>query len=99
MENLTTLKKQQYIGKTKEYANDWWKDYAWKNVSSVTTFTNSHGLAGYRAAYTNDEGTIPYEHVFFEVPGNNNLVIWVSGKLFSDDVFSKLVDSVSWTQK
>ena len=99
VENLTTLKKQQYIGNIKDYANIWWKDYAWKGVSSVKEFTNSHGLKGFRASYTNDQGKIPYDHVFFEVPGNTNLVIWTSGKLFSDEVFSKLVDSVSWTKK
>lgn len=98
VENLTTLKKTQYAGKTKEYANTWWKDYAWKRVASITPFTNSHGLSGYRAAYENDKGIVPYEHVFLDVPGHPNLVIWISGKLFSETVFNTLIDSVRWSQ-
>lgn len=97
IENLTTLKKSHYAGNIEEYANTWWKDYAWKGVSSVTPFTNAHGLKGYRASYTNDLGKTPYDHVFFEVPGNQHLVIWISEKLFSPDIFDKIINSVSWT--
>lgn len=96
VENLTTLNKSEYAGKTEAYAKVWWKDYAWKNVSSVSAFTNKNGLKGYRALYVNDLGKSPYEHVFFEVPNNPNLVIWISGKLFDTSVFNRLVDSVNW---
>lgn len=96
VENLTTLKKSQYAGTIEEYAKTWWKDYAWKGVSSITPFTNKNNLKGYRALYVNDLGKTPYEHVFFEVPGNPNLVIWISGKLFDKSVFDAIVDSVSW---
>ncbi len=98
VENLTSLNKKDFIGKIQQYANTWWKDYAWKSVSSVTPFTNKHGLKGYRALYVNNIGKTPYEHVFFEVPDDNNLVIWMSGKLFDESVFNTIVDSVSWQE-
>lgn len=79
-----------------DHASNWWKDYAWKDVESVTAFTNSMGLHGYRAKYIDNKGVVPFDHVFFEVPERNDLIIWVSGKLFSQEVFDKLVDSVSW---
>lgn len=96
VENLITLKKQRYQGNLKGYASDWWKDYAWSGVSDVTPFTNSQGLNGYRAKYLDKNGNTPYEHVFFAVPGRNDLVIWISGKLFEQSVFDRIVDSVSW---
>lgn len=98
VENLTLLNKKDYIGKTLEYAQNWYKDYRWTGVSSVTAFTNSKGLTGYRAKYLDDKGTTPYDHVFFAVPNKPDLVIWISGKLFEPSVFDKLVDSVSWKQ-
>lgn len=99
VEDLRQLQKESFITKPKlEYVNQWWKDYSWTGVSKVTPFTNGKGLVGYRAKYTDSKGQTPYEHIFFEVPGNKNLIIWISGKLFSQTVFDKLVDSVSWTK-
>jgi hypothetical protein len=96
VDNLTALHKTAYIGKPMEYAKNWWKDYLWKNVATVTTFTNNHGLKGYRATYLDKSDKTPYDHVFFEVPGRTDLIIWISGRLFDTDTFNKLVDSVSW---
>ncbi|MEK7577808.1 MAG: hypothetical protein AAB492_04305 [Patescibacteria group bacterium] len=79
-----------------EYAQNWWKQYNWKGVSSVSAFTNSKGLTGYRAKYLDNNGTTPYDHVFFEVPKQTDLIIWISGKLFEPSVFDTLVDSVDW---
>lgn len=97
VEDLTKLKKSQYIGKPKEYASDWWKDYSWKGVAEVAAFTNASGLTGYRAKYLNDRDTTSYEHIFFAVPGKPNLIIWMSGKLFEPAIFTRMVDSVSWS--
>jgi len=96
VEDLTKLKKTQYIGKPKEYAADWWKDYSWKSVEEITAFTNATGLTGYRATYLDDRNMSPYDHVFFAVPGKPNLIIWMSGRLFEPAVFNRMVDSVSW---
>lgn len=97
VENLTKLNKKQYMGKTEEYAKNWWKEYNWKGVESVIPFTNSKGLKGYRAKYLNDQNNTPYDHVFFEVPASDNLVIWLSGKLFTREVFDRMADSVAWS--
>lgn len=98
VDNLTTLGKQNYKGDTEKYANDWWKDYSWQKSASVTRFTNKSGLTGYRAKYINDQNTTPYDHVFFEVPNDPNLVIWMSGRLFEPAVFDRMVDSVTWSK-
>ena len=99
VENLTQLQKESFVSKPKiEYVKQWWKDYSWSEVASVTPFTNSKGLIGYRAKYIDSKGQTPYDHVFFEVPNNKNLIIWISGKLFSQIVFDKLVDSIGWSK-
>ncbi len=96
VEDLTKLNKKHYIGKPEEYARNWWKDYNWKGVESVTAFTNSNGLKGYRAKYLNEKNETPYDHVFFEIPGKEDIIIWLSGRLFTSADFDRLVDSVSW---
>lgn len=83
-------------GKPMEHAQNWWKQYAWNGVESVTAFTNSKGLKGYRAKYLDATGNTPYDHVFFEIPDHKDLMIWLSGKLFSQEVFDTIVDSVDW---
>lgn len=96
VEDLNRLNKKQYIGKTEEYSRIWWKDYNWKGVASVSAFTNTNGLRGYRATYINDRDKTPYDHVFFEVPGRDDALIWISGKLFTQEIFDTMVDSVEW---
>ncbi len=99
VENLKEMKgKEGYIKKSKkDYVLDWWKEYNWKGVSDVAAFTNSKGLTGYRAKYLDTSGSSPYDHVFFEVPGRPELVIWLSGKMLAQEVFDKIVESVTWT--
>lgn len=101
VENLSKLKDMsKYISPDKkEYASIWWKQYSWKGLGSITEFTNSHGLKGYRAKYIDGSGQTPYDNVFFEVPQHPELVIWLSGKLFEDIVFDKIVDSINWGKK
>lgn len=100
VENLQEMKgKEGYIKKPKkDYVLDWWRDYTWKGVADVSAFTNSKGLKGYRAKYLDASGQSPFDHVFFEVPNRPDLVIWLSGKMLTKEVFDKIVDSVSWTQ-
>lgn len=96
VDNLNTLGKTHYIKNPEEYARNWWRDYAWNGVSGITTFTNKQGLTGYRASYLTSDNTTTYDHVFFEVPDRNDLIIWMSGKLFERDVFDRMVNSVTW---
>jgi len=99
VDDLTKLEKTQYENKPEDYARNWWKDYTWTGVSSVTAFTNTQGMSGYRAAYTDVTGNTPYDHVFFSVPGRPDLIIWMSGKLFTAQVFNRIVDSVTWNTR
>lgn len=78
------------------YAKNWWKQYNWKGVSKVSAFTNSKGLKGYRATYLDQNDKTPYDHVFFEIPGKKDRIIWLSGRLFSKEDFDTLIDSVNW---
>lgn len=88
---------KQYVNKPKkEYVNVWWKQYTWKGIESITEFSNSKELKGYRAKFKDTSGKTPYDNIFFEVPNKPNLVIWMSTKLLSPDVFDKIADSVSW---
>ena len=81
-----------------DYAQNWWRNYSgvWKGVESVVRFTNKQGLVGYRARYLNLDALVPFDHVFFEIPGRPELIIWMSGSLFDQSVFDRMVDSVSW---
>jgi len=81
----------------KDYVLDWWKDYTWKGVADISEFTNSKGLKGYRAKYLDSSGSSPFDHVFLEIPGRPELVIWMSGKMLPQGVFDKIVDSVTWS--
>lgn len=86
-----------YISKSKkEYAQNWWKQYSYKSVSSITQFTNSKGMDGYRTKFVNADGSLSSDNVFFEVPGRPELVIWMSTRLLSQTTFDKIVDSLSW---
>ena len=79
------------------YVFDWWKDYTWKGVADISEFTNSKGLKGYRAKYLDSSGSSPFDHIFLEVPGRPELIIWMSGKMLEQGVFDKIVDSVTWS--
>lgn len=86
-----------FIGKSKkEYANVWWKQYNWKGVSSITAFTNRKGMKGYRAKYLDNNDTVPYDNIFFEVSGRPELVIWMASRLLDKNVFDRIIDSFSW---
>ncbi|MBI5613640.1 hypothetical protein HY947_01840 [Candidatus Gottesmanbacteria bacterium] len=98
VENLNKIKDAApFISKSKDdYANWWWKQYAWKSVESVTKFKTSQGLTAHRAKYRDGTGNVPYDNVFLEVPGKPELVIWMATRLLSPAVFDKVVDSVRW---
>ena len=85
-------------GDPKMYVENWWKQYSWKGVGSVTQFTNGKGLTGYRAKYLDSTGNTPYDNVFFAVPGKSDRIIWISGRLFTQSDFDKLIDSVAWNK-
>ncbi|MCL4360209.1 hypothetical protein M1555_03085 [Patescibacteria group bacterium] len=99
VENLThSQHTAQYVkGDKMAYIESWWKQYTYKGVSTVTKFTNSQGLTGYRAVYLGSDGEPVPDNVFFEVPGRPELLIWMSTRLLSPDIFNRIIDTVSWT--
>lgn len=88
----------KYINQTKlTYVQDWWHQFSGlKSVSSIDQFTNSKGLKGYKAKYVNAAGEIPNLDVFFEIPGHPEYVIHMASGSLDPDVFTKIIDSVSW---
>ena len=90
---------KQYVTTSKRgYVENWWKQFGLKGVASITEFTNSKGLHGYRAKYINAAGQSPNEDVFFEAP-NPAFVIHLASGVLDASVFNPLIDSVAWTTK
>jgi len=100
VENLNEMQgTSAFIDKPKiDYASFWWKQYNWKGVATVTQFTNSKGLVGYRAKYLNSEGKTLLDNIFFEVPGRPELVIWMASKLIDSTTFDRMADSLAWNE-
>lgn len=92
-------KKTQYVDAPKrDYVDNWWRQFGGlKGVSSIVPFVNSKGLQGYKAKYFNSAHQTPYLDVFFEIPGKPELVIHLAKGVLSNNVFDKIIDSVSWS--
>lgn len=79
-------------GNKRTYVENWWKQFGGlKGVESITTFTNSKGLKGYKAKYINGSSI----DVFFESPDGRYVIHLANGPL-PKDVFDAIVDSVAW---
>jgi len=91
---------KQYITVSKRtYVENWWKQFGGlKGVSSITEFTNSQGLKGYKAKYLDNKGIAPNIDVFFEVPDPQYVIHLASGVL-APEAFDPLIDSITWTKK
>ncbi len=90
---------KQYITTSKRaYVESWWKQFGLTGVASITEFTNSRGLHGYRAKYINSAGQSPNDDVFFEVSDPKYVIHLASGVLDAS-VFNPLIDSVAWNLK
>lgn len=98
VENLSAdPKNKQYVkGSKRTYVENWWKQYSFTGISTIEEFTTTHGLKGYRVGYKDSSGKTPYEHVFLEVPGKPELVVWLSQKLLEKPIFDKVVESLTW---
>jgi hypothetical protein len=89
--------RSHYISEPKmTYVREWYKQFGLKGVASIDTFTNSQGLKGYKAKYFNSAGETPNTDVFFEIPNHPEYVIHFASGILSQDVFNKMIDSVSW---
>jgi len=90
---------KQYISQSKQvYVQNWWRQFgSLSGVSSVTPFTNSKGMKGYKAKFTLQGGNpAPYEDIFFETSKKKDVVIHLSNSILEDSVFNRIVDTVSW---
>lgn len=80
-----------------EYVKNWYKYFGGlKGVQSVTQFTNTGGLSGYKAIYINSAGTTPNVDVFFELPGRPTLLLHLANGVLEPTLFDRIVDSVKW---
>lgn len=83
-----------------EYVKNWWKQFGGLiGVKSITTFTNSNGLKGYKVKYIGSEGPVEFDDVFFEVESEPHIVIHLSNIVLDNTVFDRIVDSLSWAQE
>ncbi len=97
LSNKDNLK--QYINQSKQtYVENWWKQIgSLSGVSSITPFTNSKGMKGYRAKFLLQGGSpAPYEDIFFETSKKKDVVIHMANSVLEDKVFERIVDTVSW---
>jgi len=87
---------KQYITVSKRgYVENWWKQFGLTGVSSITEFTNSNNLKGYRAKYKTASGLSPNDDVFFETP-DPALVIHMADGVLDTSVFNLIIDTVAW---
>lgn len=87
---------KQYVNVSKRgYVENWWKQFGLTGVSSITEFTNSNNLKGYRAKYTIASGLSPNDDVFFETP-DPALVIHMASGVLDASVFNLIIDTVAW---
>jgi hypothetical protein len=96
---LTEPTMLEFIEKPKiEYVKNWWKQYTGglKGVATVSQFTNSRGMVGYKAKYINQANQTPNDDVFFEVPGRKDLMIRFGNGSLDAMVFDKVIDSFFW---
>jgi len=90
---------QQYLGKPREYVNNWWRQYSGlQGVASVSEFTNANGLRGYRAKYLNNAGETPNDNVFFAVSNRQNLMVMFANGVLDPSVFDRILDSFDWKE-
>lgn len=90
---------KQYINQSKQkYVENWWKQIgSLSGVSSVTPFTNSKGMKGYKAKFLLQGGSpAPYEDIFFETSKKKDIVIHMANSVLDEKVFERIVDTVSW---
>jgi len=96
---LIEQRDETYINKPKiEFVKNWYKFFSGlKGVASVKPFTNANGLKGYRASYINYADASPNVDIFFEIPGQNNLMLHAANGIVDPVIFDRIIDSVKWT--
>jgi hypothetical protein len=81
-----------------EFVRNWYKFFSGlKGVESVQPFTNTNGMKGYKASYINYANTSPNVDVFFEIPGNSDLMLHMANGILDPTIFNRIIDTVKWT--
>lgn len=90
----------KYINMPKiEYVRNWYKFFSGlKGVAKVEPFTNTGGLKGYKASYTNYSDASPNVDVFFEVPKDSKTMIHLANGILDPVIFDRILDSLKWNQ-
>lgn len=100
--NIEVIKERDktMVDKSKsEFVKNWWKYFSGlKGIASVTTFTNSNGLKGYKAQYVNSAGETPNVDVFLEVPPRPEILIHLANGILDWSIFDRIIDSVDWNE-
>ena len=79
------------------YVENWWKQFSgFSGVASVSEFTNTQGLKGYKAKYILADGRPSNDDVFFEIPNHPELIIRITNGVIDPPVFDRIVDSIAW---
>ena len=87
----------QYVGKIEEYARNWWQFFSGlTGLKSIEKFTNTAGMTGYKAFYTNQAGESVNTDVFFGIPGDPNRVLHIANGILDPEVFDRIVDSLDY---
>lgn len=80
-----------------EFVRNWWQKYSGlKGLKSIERFTNANGLVGFRAWYFDFNDKTPVENIFFEAPGNKQILIHLANGTLDKPVFDRIVQSLSW---
>lgn len=96
---LLDKKERYYVGRQRAYVEDYWKVFSGLTgiQGTIEEFTNAQGLKAYRVRYSDTNGQAPVQHVFFEVAGNNTVMIHLANGILEPKLFNAMVDSVTYT--
>lgn len=91
------VRDQQSVGNMEQFVNNWWKSFSGlTGIKSVTRFTNTNGLTGYRAIYINKAGETPNVDVFFADPNNPDRVVHFANGILEPTIFDRIIDSLKF---
>jgi len=90
---------RKFIGKYQDYVKNYWTFFSGlKGLASMQQFSNSQGLQGFKAHYTDRNGQSSTEHVFFIMPGDNKIMLHFANGILDQAVFDRIIDSVTYTK-
>ena len=93
------VKDAKSSGNMEQFVNNWWQSFSGlTGVKTVTRFTNTNGLTGYRAIYVNKAGETPNVDIFFANPDNPDSVVHFANGMLDSTVFDRIIDSIKFVK-